>query len=294
MSILVVLLAVAAVSPVQKAEQLYQQARYEDALKTLGASCDSVSIRESEQTACEKTRAFSLAALGRENEARAAFDRMLMKAPDADLGRDVSPKLQALFSAAKRELAQVMALQIEPVTPGPAGPAGAAVAPWPLTVRPPSDVTLEGVRAYVASASSTRYNEVVMREQNGAWLGMYDPQGDTTAPRYYLVATLSSGIEVQIGDSMASKALVLNAGGDVMGYDATGFDGYPAPGHASPNKLSATHKSDNDDKIAGMPKWAFWTTVGGAAVVATVVVIVVASSGGGSNNGAVKVGLTFQ
>jgi hypothetical protein len=291
MSILVVLLAAAAVSPVQKAEQLYNQARYEEALKTLGATCDNPSIRESEQLTCEKTRAFALLALGRETEARAAFDRMLVRNPDADLGRDVSPKLQATFSAAKRDLAQVMALQIEPVNPGPAGPSGTA--PWPLTVRPPSDLALDGVRAYVAGASSTRYNEVVMREQSGAWLGMYDPQGDANAPRYYLVATLASGVEVQIGDSMASKALVISAGTDPMGMDP--YDGFAPPqAHAAPAKLNATRKNENDEKIAGLPPWAFWTAVGGAAVVATVVIVVLASGGGGESNGAVNVGLTFQ
>ncbi|MBC7792878.1 MAG: hypothetical protein H7Z43_04160 [Clostridia bacterium] len=288
MPIVVVFLAVAAVSPVQKAEQLYQQARYEDALKALGTSCDSSTIRESEQTGCEKTRAFSLVALGREAEARAAFDRLLIKAPDADLGRDVSPKLQSMFSGAKRDLAQVMALQIEPVNPGPAGPNG--MAPWPLTVRPPADLSLASVRAYVASASSTRYAEIVMHEQNGTWLGMYDPQGDNTSPRYYLVATLGSGIDVQIGDSMASKALVVSAGGDPIDYDPEGF----AAPHAVPDRLSATKRSGNDDRIAGLPKWAFWTVVGGSAVLVTVAVILVASRGNGTDNGAVKVGLSFQ
>lgn len=286
MSTLFVLLAVAAVSPVQKAEQLYNQARYEDALRSLGTSCEGTTVRESEQTACEKIRAFSLMALGRDAEARAAFDRMLVKAPDADLGRDVSPKLQAMFSSAKRDLAQVNALQIEPAVSSGAG------VPLPLTVRPPADLQLQSLRAYVASASSTRYNEVAMREQNGAWLGMYDPQGDASSVRYYLVATLGSGIEVQIGDSMASKALAVNADTGAMGYD-TGYGQYGAP-HAAPTKLSATRKSENDDKIAGMPKWAFWTAVGGAAVVATVVIIVVASSGGGTDNGNVRVGLSFQ
>jgi tetratricopeptide (TPR) repeat protein len=283
---LVAIAVVAAVSPVQRAEQLYNQARYEDALKALGRSCQSV--RESEQVACEKVRAFAQVALGREAEARAAFDRLIVANPDADLGADVSPKLQSLFSSAKREIAQVMSLQLEPVSPGVSA-GGGANAPWPLTVRVPGDVYLDALHAHIATASTSRYSEVTLRSQDGVWIGMYEPPTEPSAPRYYLVATLSSGVNVSVGDAASAKAVVVSAAPlDPLGYDPL------EPQHAEPAALAATRRGDDDEKIAGLPPWAFWTVVGGSAAVVTSVLVYVLTRGGGDEPGAVRVGLTFQ
>ncbi len=281
---LVAIALLGAVSPVQRAEQLYNQARYEDALKALGRSCQGGSIRESELVACERVRAGALLALGRDAEARAAFDRLILANPDTDLGADVSPKIQALFSSAKREIAQVMSLQLEPVSPG------GASAPWPLTVRVPGDINLEGLHAYVATASTSRYSEVTLRQQDGVWIGMYEPKSEASAPRYYLVATLSSGVSINVGDPQSAKAVVVSAASaDPMSYDPY------AEQQAAPNALNATRKSssDDDDKIAGLPPWAFWTAVGGGAVL-TGVLIYALTRGGGDDPGAVRLGVTFQ
>lgn len=279
---LVAIALLGAVSPVQKAEQLYNQARYEDALKALGRSCQGGGIRESEQIACEKVRAGALLALGRDAEARAAFDRLILANPDADLGADVSPKLQALFSSAKREIALVSGLQLEPVAPG------GATAPWPLTVRVPADINLDGLHAYIATTSTSRYSEVAMSARDGVWIGMYEPQGDTSAARYYLVATLSSGVSINVGDPQSAKAVTVStASVDPMGYDQ--YDQ-----QAAPNALKATRKSSGDDeKILGLPPWAFWTAVGGTAVV-TGVLIYALTRGGGDDAGAVRLGVQFQ
>ncbi len=279
---------VAAVSPVQRAEQLYNQARYDDALKALGRSCQGATIRESEQAACEKVRAFALVALGREAEARAAFDRLIVANPDADLGADVSPKLQSLFSSAKREIAQVMSLQLEPVSPGVASGSGVS-APWPLTVRVPGDVEVDALHVHIATASTSRYSEVTLRSQDGVWIGMYEPPTEPSAPRYYLVATLTSGVNVNVGDAATAKAVVVSAAPlDPIGYDPL------EPQHAQPNALAATRRRDDGDKIAGLPPWAFWTVVGGGAAVVTGVLIYALTRGGGDEPGAVRVGLTFQ
>ena len=285
---LLTIAVVAAVSPVQRAEQLYNQARYDDALKALGRSCQGSTIRESEQVACEKLRAFALVALGREGEARAAFDRLIVANPDTDLGADVSPKLQALFSSAKREIAQVMSLQLEAVSPGTASVSGAQ-APWPLTVRVPGDVYLDALNVHVATASTSRYTEVALRSQDGVWIGMYEPPTEPSAPRYYLVATLASGVDVSVGDATSAKAVVVSAAPiDPIGYDPL------EPGRTEPNALAATRRSGgDDDTIAGLPPWAFWSAVGGAAVV-TGVLVYVLTRGGGDEPGAVRVGLTFQ
>lgn len=286
---LAVTAVLAAASPVQRAEQLYQQARYEEALKALPASCGNV--RESDAVTCERVRAFALVALGRESDARAAFDRMLVRNPDVDLGADVSPKLQSLFSAAKRELAQVMSLTLEPVTPGIA--TAGATAPWPLSVRVPGDVFLDALHAYVATASTSRYTEVALRpSQNGVYLGMYEPAGEPSAPRYYLVATLSSGVDVSVGDPNTSKTVVVNA---ASGVDPiTGVEAYDGSAAGSPTALMTSRRGD-DDKIAGLPPWAFWGIVGGSAAVVTAVIVIFATRGGDSNTpGSVRVGLTFQ
>ncbi len=285
---LVTIAVIAAVSPVQRAEQLYNQARYEDALKALGRSCQGANIRESEQVACEKLRAFALVALGRETEARAAFDRLIVANPDADLGADVSPKLQALFSSAKREIAQVMSLQLEVVSPGVASGSGSQ-APWPLTVRIPGDVFLDALHAHIATASTSRYTDVTLRSQDGVWIGMYEPPTEPSAPRYYLVATLVSGVNVSIGDATSAKAVVVSAAPlDPIGYDPL------EPQTAEPNALAATRRTGSDeDKILGLPPWAFWTAVGGAAVV-TGVLVYALTRGGSDEPGAVRVGLTFQ
>ena len=103
-----------------------------------------------------------------------------------------------------------------------------------------------------------------------------------------MVATLSSGVDVNVGDAETSKAVVITAASrDPMGYD--NFDAQ----RTEPMAVKATHRTDDDDKIAGMPKWAFWSVVGGTAVVATIVVIIVATHHSDSP-GAAKVGLNFQ
>ena len=144
---------------------------------------------------------------------------MLSRNPDADLGPDVSPKLQSVFSAAKRQIAQVTALELEPVAPGPAAPGGAG-APWPLSVKTPGDVNLETLHVFIALSSNSRFIDVPMRESNGTWMGMFDPPGEVSAPRYYMVATLTSGVDVNVGDPDAAKAVVITAAArDPMDYD---------------------------------------------------------------------------
>lgn len=254
-------LLLAAPDALDRAQRLYEQARYEDALAELGPRCSQSDVER--LVACERVRAFVHIALGREDEARAAFDRLLVAAPDATLGADVSPKLHGLFNGAKRALGTVMSMSLEPVSVPERG------VPWPLTVRAPDGVELRALRAHVSTSSSSGFLDVVLTERDGAWVGVFQHTEDgTPSPRYYLLATLPSGVEVALGSEAAAQPLTVRiegSGGGLGGGDG-GADpiGDPRPG---------------DDRILGMKPWAFWSTVGGTAAILTTVVLVVALSG---------------
>ncbi len=245
MTLLLISALALAAPDVERAGQLYEKARYEKALKALGDSCAGAA----DGVACERLRGFVLAALGQEPEAKAAFERMLVLNPDAMIGDDIAPKLQTLFSNAKRDVNALLLLELDAVdTQAEAGT-------WVLRVTLPPEVEIKSLTARVALGSDNRFSEVPLTKQGDAWLGtlkVADEGGEKL--RYSLLATLTTGVAVPSGSDAAplTRAIRgLKSGGPVKStspFDSPGMGLEPAPAQ-------------------GLPDWALWAIVGGAVVV---------------------------
>ena len=238
-----------------KAQQLYEKAKYDKALKTLGDICE----KGSEFVACERLRAFILLALGRDAEARAAFHRLLADNPDASLGPDVSPKLQTLFGNAKREVADLQSLELDAIDTK-AEP-GSLV----LKVAAPEGVELKALKAYIVGDDSRSIIEVNLRKEGNVWLGTIKAAGGDKL-HYYLVAVLPTDVPVADGSESSPlvRSLPASGGGNMLeGGDKAGGDGHSP---FDPPGL----KAGNDSDSKALPSWAIWTIVGGAVAVVAV------------------------
>ena len=107
-------------------------------------------------------RAFIHVALGHEGEALAAFSRLLNADPNATLGDEVAPKIQAKFSDVKRGIRELGGLGLEPVEEGSGGV-------WHLRLRPPSGVELVKVDAFVMPAGREQYESVSLNADGDYW-----------------------------------------------------------------------------------------------------------------------------
>lgn len=253
-----VAVVLAAGADLASAQRHYDQARYEESLTALGPSCTGAS----DATGCEKLRAFVLVALGREDEARAAFDRMLVLTPDAELGDEVAPKLRNVFAAVKRDMGTILGAVLEPVA------VGEEEQPWGLALDLDQGLPVKGVRIYVRLEGSSTAREVVMQRSGLRWSGLLAGHGGAKSARYHLVVELQSGVEVTVGSELAPRALALRDGGDAGGS---------AGGSGSVVDSDAFRMGDSDgggakrDDRALLPVWAWWAIGGGAAVLTGVV-----------------------
>jgi hypothetical protein len=277
MHVVLLLLAMLAAAPVatnssdiSQAERLYQQARYADALKALGESCQT----QAAPGPCERLRAFIFAALGREDDARAAFARMLDTTPDASLGDDVAPKLRGLFEEAQRDR-RGSKLELESVQAS--GDQGA----WKVKLRPPPGVELGSVTAHIAAAGSNDFQTVPLSPEGDVWVGSFQPSaGGIGTARYFLTAVTKNGAAINSGSSAMPKeqnvAMAVAAGG---------------ARDSNPTSESPTARAVRDEPL--LPEWAWWA-IGGAAVVAAGVTAVILLTGDDPAPGTLVVGIRFE
>lgn len=271
--------ALAAGADLASAQRLYDQARYEESLVALGPSCTGAA----DPSACEKLRAFVLIALSREDEARAAFDRLLVLMPDAELGDEVAPKLRNVFAAVKRDMGTILGAVLEPVAVGDDDQ------PWGLALDLDQGLPVRGVRVYVRLEGGTTAREVVLQRAGLRWSGSLAGHGGAKSARYHLVVELLSGVEVTVGSELAPRALALREAGD-----AGGFVG----GSGSVVDSDAFRMSDAEgagakrDERALLPVWAWWAIGGGAAVLTGVVVAILMTRD--ESPGAVQVQIVFD
>jgi hypothetical protein len=243
---IVMLLAAAPKQDVARAERLYEQARYDDALDALGASCaDTASPAE-----CERVRAFIYAALGRDDEARAAFGRMIEAKPDATLPNDVSPRLRHLFDDAHTSQGALTELTVDAID------VLSARGPWVVKVRPPVANDLNSIVVYIAPSGSDAFQPVTLAPEGDSWVGTFRPaSGNTGTARYFIETKLASGNIVVSGSNAVPRQIPAIVG---EGGDTTPIDDGPG-GPSEPGFM------DRLAQKTGLPKWALWTIGGGAA-----------------------------
>ncbi|MBI5509121.1 MAG: hypothetical protein HY903_10240 [Deltaproteobacteria bacterium] len=253
--VLLLVVACQGATPIERAEQLYEKAKYERALKELGERCESGSTF----AACERLRAFVLLALGRDDDARAAFHRLLVDNPDLSLGPDVAPKLQTLFNNAKRDILETQGLELEPIDTKTATDA------WAVKVVAPAGVELGELKAFVLAAADARPVEVTLKREGDVWVGSVKATAGAKL-RYFLVAKLASGVEVPSGSESAPlvRGLSSPSGGGVGA--GTGVEGDRGDTHGSPFTGPQSGAVTTTGGSKPLPQWAIWSIVGGAVV----------------------------
>lgn len=246
-----------------EAESLYEQALYDEALRALGEQCDA----GPSPAGCEELKAFILVALGEDDAAAAAFERMLALTPEAALSRPVAPKIQSRFEERRRAMQALRAIRLEPLAPGP------DEVPVPIKLNPPNGIRIEKVRAMVREDKDSRPREVEMQEQGGAWVAMVEADAIEDG-HYSLVFELASGASVEVPEAGAAML--------------------PFRPRAR-SSLGAAFDADVEveDSGEGLPRWAWWTIIGGGAAVVGGVILAVLLSGG-SDEGDLLIGVRFD
>lgn len=115
--------------------RLYEQVRYAQAEEQLRLAFQVPTSTTEERRAAGDLLARSLAAQGRNDEARRVYAELLSKDPSAPPPRDASPKIRALFVAAKEQVFPSDFVAIEPL-PAPGSRISARlVDPWSKVAR---------------------------------------------------------------------------------------------------------------------------------------------------------------
>jgi len=259
----------------QKAQRQYERAKYEKALKNLGRDCTA----SSDVAGCEKLRGFILIALGREGKAEAAFQRLLIADANAELGQDVSPKLQIMFRNARDALSILETLELAPPV------RGGGEEPMLLEAGQPRGVDIQGMTVWIQRPGDTGYQPVSMQLQGGVWSGEMNIRVEEGAERlahYYFLVTLPTGVDIPIGTE--SSPLMLDLPPTVTGDGESGDNGE--------DFLSTGTKKEDEDDGEGLPKWAWWT-IGGVVTVGAVVAIILLTGGSSAATGDLDVEIEF-
>ncbi len=257
--------------PLDRADTLYQDALYEEALAQLPQSCAEAGIAD--KVRCERIRGLVHLALQQTAEAKAAFARLLLQDPSAELGDDYPPKVQTLFAEAKTTVDELLGMVLLPPTPTHTD------GPLILEIRDPA-VNIESIRVHIAPPGTDDYEPVDLVLQGQVWSGEVsldlEEEEEGAKTRYFLdVTTGDMTIPIGSPDAPLSVALSLGSAEDRnddrfgLGGSTNGEDG-----------LGTTEKRPGTSIIAGLPDWALWSIAGGVAVLATGITIALASGGG--------------
>jgi hypothetical protein len=277
--LMISLLAVPPPTGLARAERLYNQARYEDAQKTLGSTCEGT-----DAAACERLRGFIHVALGQEREAMAAFARLLTADPKATLGDDVAPKLHDLFDEVRKTLSGLAALELSSIESEQHGP-------WTLRVKPPRAADIEAMMVFVAPKEVQNFEGVALRPHGENWTGDWFPRGTASGPvRYFIEVHLANGVMIAAGSSAMPREAAVNevvhatAVKSGSGGLDSGLDQPIPPGSSA--LASPT--------ILGLPRWAFWSIVGGGAALLAGSITAAVLLTRSPSPGTVVVGIQFE
>jgi hypothetical protein len=237
---------------VARAERLYDQARYDEALESLGPSCDeATSVAE-----CERIRAFTFAALGRDDDARGAFARLLQADSAFELSADVSPRLRQLFGESRDSQGQLTDLTVAAID------VLSARGPWIVRVKPSAGKEIGEIVVYIAPSGSDAFQPVTLAPEGDSWVGTFRPaSGETGTARYFIETKLASGAIVVSGSSAVPHNIPAN-----VGAGAGGEQGEP-PGAAVTEAAGGPGFMARMSTKTGIPEWGLWSIGGGAVAV---------------------------
>lgn len=243
---------------------LYEEALYEDALNQLAPGC----ITSTDIPRCERLHALVLVAIGESDKARMAFLRMLLAAPNANPGDELSPKVRRLFDEA-RDMAQPL-LEAKLQVAGEIKPKQDVL----LEVRSPDlgyalGLQVTAISLWVAEPGTLDFDSLTMMLRGQVWSARWIPsefpkQAGSLDTPYFMVIELSDGNQVNIG-SQAAPRLVSTpwaaASGDA-GTEDDDHDDEPVDEDAVDIFGNPTGEPEP------LPTWAKYTLMGtGGAVV---------------------------
>jgi len=230
------------------AQHLYDEARYDEALKELGADC----VTATAIVRCEELRGWVHMALGQEEEARAAFLRMLIADGSIVMGDNVSPKIKRAVDAAREALAKLRGLRAL----ASRDPEGVL-----LEVKAVDVVAVNAIRVLVQNAAVETPRAVEMRKHDSVWVGRIEGFESIESLSYVMEITLPAGgylvngsAEAPLMTEIGGQALSAQTG-ELLGLGSD--DQQPAMGATS----------------SGMPTWGWWAIGGGVLAVGTAVVV---------------------
>ncbi len=233
----------------QFVEELYDEARYEDALLVLEEYC----AVESQNGDCERLRAFLFIALEREDDAHTAFQNWLLIDSYAELGEEISPRLRNVFAAVKEDVEAAKNLEVSPLQ------LASEMDAWNIEVQTPENLLLERLTLHLFDEESGEFRPVELQAGVGIWHGTHVPRRVQVGRiSYYLVSRFPGGVEFQAGKPSYLKQFTVSV---AAGEDAT----LPPELFAGPAELEEGEAGG--EKILGMPPWGFWSAVGGTVAV---------------------------
>ncbi len=263
------------VASVTRAEDLYYEARYDEALDILGADCDYAEEIEN----CERVRAMVLFGLGQLLEAEAALTRMIQASPAPALADDFSPKLRAVYEKARNQVSVIDDARLQPINLENNGAA------WLLRANFAQGLDIEAATAFIAITPDSDFQEVPLRKSGEDWAGIFD-SGVVTKPgsvHYYLQVIFPGGAKAQSGNKLKPYSLDVS----VAGVSGDGSESLPDD-ILNPDEVGA--------EVSGeLPKWAYWAIGGGVGVtVIAVATFAILALTGGDEKGAVQVQIQFE
>jgi hypothetical protein len=198
---------------VQQGVSAYENLDFEHAVELLNRALAESLTRE-EKIVAARTLAFAYAALGRADDARTAFVRLIHLDGSVELDRSVAPRVRALFEEAR---ALVATGRAAPATGGAATPTlspevepAHPVEGKPIAVRvaPPGGLA-RSVRLYHRVRGALSYSELESAAQGGRF-EMTIPGTSVRAPalEYYLTALGEDNVAIGRAGSLAEPLRV--------------------------------------------------------------------------------------
>jgi hypothetical protein len=198
---------------VQRGVAAYEALDFQDAVNALEEALDESLTRE-ERIVTFRTLGFAYAALGRNDDARTAFVRLLRVDAAAELDRSVAPKVRALFEEARAQLATgraeegVSGVPLPKLTPSlqPTHPEEGH--PLTVTVAHPGGVA-QSVCLFHRVRGQLRYSEV-QSAPKGDHFELVVPGADVRAPgvELYLTALDDAGATVAAAGTLGRPIIV--------------------------------------------------------------------------------------
>ena len=245
---------------------LYNDLEYEKAAEALAnALAGSAALTKQEATEGYKVLGLSYVALGREEQAKQAFKKLLAANPAYELPSTESPKALDLFEQVRATLPKTGAGAVQltqaasPVRPGKGSPITVSIALVDDGLKTKGVVVYHRVRGQKGYSSVTaapgpgsgRFNAII----SGTFV-------NPPAIEYYVIATDAGGQALD-AEGSAEEPMVL-----VVDQEA---------GAATP--------------IYG--KWWFWTAVGGVLVAGAITAIALSGDDGGGGDATVNITVTY-